>query len=144
MNNGRAVWHNLLNLRPAFLGEGPQPLLRVGLRAALVKITISEIPNRLNFYAISVYPHICNFQMWSRTAGWNSRATCSQCLALSAGLRRDVRGVALLACYAVCVDGCLPTLRDSVGCPETSVSIYQSARRSSPEEIRTQCLVIVT
>jgi hypothetical protein len=57
MNKGRAVWHNRLNQSPAFLGEGPQPLLRVGSLAALVKITISELPNRLNFCAFDVYPY---------------------------------------------------------------------------------------
>lgn len=49
MNKGRAVWHDSLNVSPAFLGEGPQPLLRVGSRAALVKITISAIPERPKF-----------------------------------------------------------------------------------------------
>jgi len=62
---------------------------------------------------------------------------------VSADIRRGVRGVVLLACYAVCVDGCLPTCLNSVGCPESAVPIYQSARRSSPEELRTQCLVTV-
>ena len=58
MNKGRAVWHNRLNVSPAFLGEGPQPLLRVGSRTAFVKITISEIPNRLHFCAFNVYPYL--------------------------------------------------------------------------------------
>jgi hypothetical protein len=51
----RAVWHNCHNLSPTFLGEGPQTLLQVGSRTALVKITKNEIHIRLNFCAINVY-----------------------------------------------------------------------------------------
>ena len=81
MDKGGAVWHDRLNLSPAFLGEGPQPLLRVGSRAALVKITVSEIPNRLNFFSQLMYIHVRNFQTWSRTVGWNPCVTYTQCLA---------------------------------------------------------------
>lgn len=53
MNNGAAVLHSRLNLSPAFLCEGPQPLLQ----AALVKVT-TEIPNCLNFCVICIDPYM--------------------------------------------------------------------------------------
>jgi len=38
----------------AFYGKGPHPLLWAGLRANRGQIAVSGIPNRLNYFAISI------------------------------------------------------------------------------------------
>jgi hypothetical protein len=49
-----------------FYGKGPHPLLSPGSRAAREKITISGIPNRLNYCVIFILYH--SLQMWPQAA----------------------------------------------------------------------------
>ena len=51
-----------------FFDEEPRPVLWAGSRAARVKITISGVPNSLNYCVIFIVNTVRNVQMWPPAA----------------------------------------------------------------------------
>jgi len=53
-NHGKTSVHGLAHERPNLYGKGPHRLLWAGSRATLLKITLSGIPNRLNYRVVFI------------------------------------------------------------------------------------------
>jgi hypothetical protein len=54
---------SILHGYPAFCGKEPQPLFWIGSLTARVKITISGVPERLNFCEVFFKIYVYNLQM---------------------------------------------------------------------------------